>query len=63
MHAHPFRAQYKAGKVGGLEVPGYQDEMGVEPDSVTEAYAAGGWGPIEVNRLFDGEDTEWRNGV
>ena len=26
-------------------------------------YAAGGWGPIEANRLFDGEDTEWRNAV
>jgi glucose-6-phosphate 1-dehydrogenase len=26
-------------------------------------YAAGGWGPIEANRLFDGEDTEWRNEV
>lgn len=40
VHAHAFRAQYKAGKVGGMEVPGYQDEMGVEPDSVTETYAA-----------------------
>lgn len=27
------------------------------------AYPAGSWGPIEANRLFDGEDTEWRNGV
>jgi glucose-6-phosphate 1-dehydrogenase len=26
-------------------------------------YPAGSWGPIEANRLFDGEDTEWRNGV
>lgn len=26
-------------------------------------YPAGTWGPIEANRLFDGEDTEWRNGV
>jgi len=40
VHAHAFRAQYKAGKVAGVEVPGYQDEMGVEPDSVTETFAA-----------------------
>ncbi|HRH79667.1 MAG TPA: glucose-6-phosphate dehydrogenase [Thiobacillaceae bacterium] len=26
-------------------------------------YAAGTWGPHESNRLFDAEDTEWRNGV
>jgi glucose-6-phosphate 1-dehydrogenase len=26
-------------------------------------YAAGNWGPLEANRLFDAEDTEWRNRV
>ena len=26
-------------------------------------YTAGSWGPVESNRLFDSEDTEWRNGV
>jgi glucose-6-phosphate 1-dehydrogenase len=26
-------------------------------------YTAGSWGPEESNRLFDAEDTEWRNGV
>jgi len=40
VHAHAFRAQYKAGRVGGQEVPGYQDEMGVEADSITETFAA-----------------------
>ncbi len=40
VHAHAFRAQYKAGKVNHCEVPGYQDEMGVEPNSVTETYVA-----------------------
>jgi glucose-6-phosphate 1-dehydrogenase len=40
VHAHAFRAQYKAGMAGGQEVPGYQDEPGVEPDSITETFAA-----------------------
>ncbi|TCS71668.1 glucose-6-phosphate 1-dehydrogenase [Sulfuritortus calidifontis] len=40
VHAHAFRAQYKAGLVGGEQVPGYQDEAGVEPDSVTESFVA-----------------------
>ena len=40
VHAHAFRAQYKAGQVAGQPVAGYQDEMGVEPDSVNETYAA-----------------------
>jgi len=40
VHAHAFRAQYKAGQVGGQQVAGYQDEMGVETDSVTETFAA-----------------------
>jgi glucose-6-phosphate 1-dehydrogenase len=26
-------------------------------------YAAGSWGPIEANRLFDREDQDWRNGL
>jgi len=40
VHAHAFRAQYKAGLVRGEQVPGYQDEQGVEPDSVTETFVA-----------------------
>ena len=40
VHAHAFRAQYKAGVAAGRQVHGYQDEMGVEPDSITETYAA-----------------------
>jgi glucose-6-phosphate 1-dehydrogenase len=40
VHAHAFRAQYKAGMVGGQQVPGYQEEAGVEPDSITETFAA-----------------------
>ncbi|MFA5080920.1 MAG: glucose-6-phosphate dehydrogenase [Hydrogenophilaceae bacterium] len=40
VHAHAFRAQYKAGGVGGEQVPGYQDEPGVEPESVTETFVA-----------------------
>jgi glucose-6-phosphate 1-dehydrogenase len=40
VHAHAFRAQYKAGMVRGEQVPGYQSEVGVEPNSVTETYAA-----------------------
>ena len=34
------RAQYRAGWVDGREVPGYRDEKGVAPGSVTETYAA-----------------------
>lgn len=40
VHAHAFRAQYKAGMVHGEQVPGYQDEPGVEPGSITETFAA-----------------------
>ncbi len=40
VHAHAFRAQYRAGQMGGQQVAGYQEEMGVEPDSVTETFAA-----------------------
>ena len=40
VHAHAFRAQYKAGQCGAEQVPGYQDELGVEPNSVTETFAA-----------------------
>jgi glucose-6-phosphate 1-dehydrogenase len=40
VHAHAFRAQYKAGVVDGVQVAGYQDEPGVEPNSVTETFAA-----------------------
>ncbi len=40
MHAHAFRAQYGAGTVNGQAVPGYQDEPGVEKNSVTETFVA-----------------------
>jgi glucose-6-phosphate 1-dehydrogenase len=40
VHAHAFRAQYKAGRIGSELVAGYQDEMNVEPDSVTETFVA-----------------------
>lgn len=34
------RAQYASGAIVGQSVPGYRDEEGVEPRSVTETYAA-----------------------
>ena len=40
LHAHAFRAQYTAGMVDGEPVPGYQQEAGVEPGSVTETFVA-----------------------
>lgn len=40
VHAHAFRAQYAAGKVNGVSVKGYLDEENVDPESVTETYAA-----------------------
>jgi len=40
VHAHAFRAQYKAGAIAGEQVAGYQEEPGVAPDSVTETYVA-----------------------
>jgi glucose-6-phosphate 1-dehydrogenase len=36
VHAHAFRAQYTPGVVQGRQVQGYQNEPGVEPNSVTE---------------------------
>ena len=39
VHAHAIRAQYAAGVVDGREVPGYQNEPGVGPGSVTETFA------------------------
>lgn len=38
--AQAYRAQYTAGTVHGQSVPGYLEEPGVSPDSVTETYAA-----------------------
>jgi len=35
-----LRAQYTAGYVNGKPVPGYRQEKGVKPDSITETYAA-----------------------
>ncbi len=40
VHAHAFRAQYAAGSSKGEAVPGYQDEKGVEKNSVTETFIA-----------------------
>ena len=40
LHAHALRAQYRAGAVDGKQVPGYQDEPGVEPGSITETFVA-----------------------
>ena len=38
--SNTYRAQYVAGKIDGERVPGYKDEPGVSPDSVTETYLA-----------------------
>jgi len=35
-----FRGQYGPGKVNGVEVPGYRQEPGVNPESRTETYVA-----------------------
>ncbi len=40
VHAHAFRGQYTSGTLDGKVVPGYLEEAGVAPDSVTETYAA-----------------------
>jgi glucose-6-phosphate 1-dehydrogenase len=40
LHAHAVRAQYSAGIVDGKPVPGYQDEPGVAPGSLTETFVA-----------------------
>lgn len=40
VHAHAFRAQYGAGVIKNQRVPGYQDEEGVEKNSVTETFVA-----------------------
>ena len=38
--AHAFRAQYAAGTIDGVNVPGYRQEPNIENNSVTETYAA-----------------------
>ena len=38
--ARTVRAQYRAGRVGDQEVPGYRQEAGVAPDSTTDTYVA-----------------------
>src|SRR5512143_3059624 len=40
VHAHAVRAQYARGMVGGRNVPGYQQEDNVEPNSITETFVA-----------------------
>ncbi len=40
INAQSFRAQYSEGIINGERVPGYLQEPNVEPDSVTETYAA-----------------------
>jgi glucose-6-phosphate 1-dehydrogenase len=37
---HVVRGQYGAGVIDGVEVPGYREEPGVAPDSLTETYVA-----------------------
>ncbi len=37
---HIVRGQYGRGYVEGVEVPGYREEAGVEPNSMTETYVA-----------------------
>jgi glucose-6-phosphate 1-dehydrogenase len=37
---HTARGQYAAGWQGGVEVPGYLDETGIDPTSTTETFAA-----------------------
>ena len=37
---HTIRGQYGPGKIDGKAVPGYRQEPGVKPDSLTETYAA-----------------------
>jgi glucose-6-phosphate 1-dehydrogenase len=38
--ARVVRGQYQAGQIGGQDVPGYREEPGVDPHSVTETYVA-----------------------
>ncbi|HYY97880.1 MAG TPA: hypothetical protein VE642_04770, partial [Pyrinomonadaceae bacterium] len=38
--AECVRGQYGAGSIGGVPVPGYREEKGVTPDSITETFAA-----------------------
>ncbi len=38
--SHTYRAQYVSGMIDGKRVPGYKDEAGVAPDSITETYLA-----------------------
>jgi len=40
VHSHALRAQYARGAVEGKEVPGYQEESGVEAGSITETFVA-----------------------
>lgn len=40
LHSHAFRAQYGAGTIDGEKVRAYQQEDGVEKNSITETYVA-----------------------
>jgi glucose-6-phosphate 1-dehydrogenase len=40
IHSQAFRAQYGAGELAGAQVVGYREEPKVNPQSVTETYAA-----------------------
>ncbi len=40
VHSQAYRAQYGRGQIGGVSVPGYVEEAGVDRESVTETYAA-----------------------
>ncbi|HEX3346594.1 MAG TPA: glucose-6-phosphate dehydrogenase, partial [Acetobacteraceae bacterium] len=40
VNARVIRGQYHAGQINGHDVPGYREEPGVDPHSVTETYVA-----------------------
>jgi glucose-6-phosphate 1-dehydrogenase len=40
VHAHAIRAQYARGSIDGEPVPGYQQEVDIEPNSITETFVA-----------------------
>ena len=37
---HVVRGQYTSGRIGGMDVPGYREESGVQPHSGTETFVA-----------------------
>ena len=39
IRAHTVRARYRSGKIGGVQVPGYEKSEGVDPERNTETFA------------------------